>query len=174
MVRFENKAVEDWVVGRNWAFGSIPVLLKKWSPMFDAMHEKTDAFPVWVRALGLPSFLWVESVFKAIGNRLGTYLEADMSFLQTQNKAMARILVSLNPRGGLAEKTNLQYKEYVFEHVLDYEHLPFRCHRCHAYGNLAKECPLGRRRRRYQKTTAQIEKLVNQNQSSQRTEPSFF
>lgn len=147
MVRFENKEAADWVVGKNWALGNIPVLLKKWSPLFDAVHEKTDVFPVWVRAPGLPSFLWVESVFKAIGNRLGTFLEADMSFLETRNKAMARILVSLNPSRGLAEKINLQYKDYVFEQILDYEYLPFRCHRCHAYGHLAKECPLGRRRR---------------------------
>lgn len=123
--------------------------------MFDAAHEKVDVFPVWVRAPGLPSFLWAESVFKAIGNRLGTYLETDMSFLETNNRAMARILVSLNPCRGLVEKINLQYKDYVFEQILDYEYLPFRCHRCHEYGHLAKECPLGRRRRRFQQTIYQ-------------------
>lgn len=150
-VRFENKEAADWVMARNWAFGNYPILFKRWSPMFDAMHERTDTFPVWVRAPGLPSFLWVESVFRSIGNRLGTFLEADMSFLQTQNMAMARILVNLNPRGGLAEKINIQYREYVFEQILDYEHLPFRCHRCHVYGHLARDCPLGKRRRRNQK-----------------------
>jgi len=143
-VRFEHKEVAEWVVEKNWAFGNIPVLLKKWSPLFDAIHEKTNVFPVCVRAPGLPSFLWVESIFKAIGHRMGTFLEADMSFLQTQNKAMARILVSLKPSGGLAEKINLQYKDFVFEQILDYEYLPFRCHRFHVYGHLAKECPLGR------------------------------
>lgn len=107
MVHFEHKEVADWVVNRKLALGNILVLFKKWSPLFDAIHEKTDEFPVWVRVPGLPSFLWVESVFKAIRNRLGTFLEADMTFLQTQNKAMARILVSLNPSGGLAKKINL-------------------------------------------------------------------
>lgn len=133
---------------RNWSIGHIPVLLKHWSPLFDAIKERTDVFPVWVRAPGLPFFLWTESVFKAIGNRLGTYLEADMSFLKTKNRAMARILVSLNPSGGLPQTINLEYKEYLFEQLLDYEHLPFRCHICHEYGHLAKECPLSRRRRR--------------------------
>lgn len=83
MVRFEHKEVADWVVGKNWAFGNIRVLLKRWSLLFDAMHEKTDFFPVWVRALGLPSFLWVESDFKAIGNKVGTFLQADWSFNQS-------------------------------------------------------------------------------------------
>lgn len=80
-----------------------------------------------------------------------------MTFLQTHNKAMARILVSLNPSKGLAKTIPLQYKDYVFEQILDYEHLPFRCHRCHVYGHLAKDCPLGRRRRRFQRTMAQME-----------------
>lgn len=157
-VHFEIKEAAEWVLKRNWSLGNIPVLFKKWSPMFDAAHEKVDVFPVWVRAPGLPSFLWVESVFKAIGNRLGTYLEADMSFQETHNRAMARILVSLNPSGGLAEKINLQYKEYVFEQILDYEYFPFRCHRCHEYGHLAKEFPLGRRWRRFHRTRERPEK----------------
>lgn len=94
-------------------------------------------------------------MFKSIGNFLGTYLETDMSFTQNQNKAMAWILVSLNPRGGLAESIKIQYKYYVFEQPLDYEHLPFKCHRCHAYGHLARDCPIGKRRRRNPKTVKQ-------------------
>lgn len=94
----------------------------------------------------------MESVFKSIGNKLGTFLEADMSFLKTHNMAMARIPINLNPRGGLAEKINIKYREYIFEQRLDYEHLTLRCHRCHVYGHLARDCPLGKRRRRNQKT----------------------
>lgn len=170
MVIFENKEAADWVVERNWAFGNYPVLFKQWSPMFDALHERTDVFLVWVRALGLPSFLWVESVFMSIGNLLGTYLEADMSFIQTQNKAMARILVDLKPRGGLAETIKIQYKDYVFEQPLDYEHLPFKCHRCHVYGHLARDFPLGKRRRRHQKTIEEEGKEADQNQPFQNVE----
>lgn len=49
----------------------------------------------------------------------------------------------------------------VFEQILDYEYLPFRCHRCHEYGHLAKDCPLGRRRRRFQKASAQWENVYS-------------
>lgn len=147
-------------MGRNWAFGKHPVLFKRWTPLFDANREKVDKFPVWVRAPGFPPFLWVESVFKSIGNLLGTYLETDMSYIHTHNKAMARILVSVNPREGLAESINLQYKDLVYEQPLDYEHLPFRCHRCHEYGHLARYCLLDNRRRRTQKTVEQEEKVA--------------
>lgn len=115
-----------------------------------------------MRVLGLPPFLWVDSVFRSIGNHLRSYLETNMSFLQTKDKEMARILVSLNPREGLAENIKIQYKDLIFDQALDYEHLPFRCHRCHAYGHLAKDCPLGIRRRRKQKKadvdTLEVEK----------------
>ena len=49
---------------------------------------------------------------------------------------------------GLAEAMTLKYREMEFLQQLDYENLPFHCHRCHKVGHLAKECPLGHRRRR--------------------------
>jgi len=93
-----------------------------------------------------------------------------MSFLETKNRAMARILVSLDLSKGLAKKINLQYKDYVFEQILDYEHLPFRCHRCHEYGHLAKDCPLFRRRRPFRRTTVFREPVFNHAQASQEKE----
>ena len=32
--------------------------------------------------------------------------------------------------------------------MIDYKHMTFRCHHFHKYGNLAKDFPLGYRRRR--------------------------
>lgn len=139
---FVDQASVEWVFQCNWHIGNIPILLKKWTPMFDAFKEKTDEFPVWIRVLGLPSFLWTEEVFKTIGNRLGVFLEADMSFLHTKDRTIARTLATLNLSRGLAKTINLQYKDYIFEQILDYEYLPFQCHLCHEYGHLAKGCPL--------------------------------
>lgn len=140
MFRFEEKEAADWVLARNWFIGNIPVLMKRWSPLFDAIKESTEVFPVWVRAPGLPFFLWTEAVFKSIGNKLGTFLEADMSFLETKIQAMARILVNLDLSKGLGKSITLQYKDYLFEQILDYEHLPFRCHICHVWAP-CKELP---------------------------------
>ena len=148
MVRFGSKEAMEWVEERNWAFGNRPIFFKRWSPLFDASKEKLDEYPVWVRAPSLPPFLWVDSVFKSIGDLLGTYLDADRSFLHTYEQAVARILVRLTPKNGLAESITLQYRDMVFEQPLDYELLPFRCHCCHEYGHLARDCPLGKRRRR--------------------------
>ena len=116
--------------------------------MFDAQTEKLNESPVWVKLPGLPLQFWFDSVFTSIGNTLGKFLDFDKYFEQTDDLSVARILVILNPREGLAEAMTLKYRELEFVQKLDYENLPFRCHRCHIYGHLAKECPLGHRRRR--------------------------
>lgn len=151
LVSFDCKEALEWVEGQNWAFGIRPVFFKRWTPLFDADTEKVDEFPVWVQAPSLPPFLWADSVFKSIGDLLGMYLDAERSYLHTFEKGVARILVRLNPKEGLAKTITLCYKEYEFEQKLDYELLPFRCHRYHEYGHLARDCPLGRRKRRTQK-----------------------
>lgn len=170
MLRFEEKAAADWVLGKNWFIGKIPVLLKRWTPLFDAIKESTEVFPVWVRAPGLPFFLWTEAVFQSIGNTLGTFLEADMSFIETKAMGTARILTNLDLSKGLAKTIPLQYKDYVFEQILDYEHLPFRCHICHDYGHLANHCPLLRRRRRFRRTAFYRETRNIQHHDSQEKE----
>jgi len=36
----------------------------------------------------------------------------------------------------------LEYHEEVWQETIDYEHIPFRCRRCHECGHLFKEFPL--------------------------------
>lgn len=93
-----------------------------------------------------------------------------MSFIHTFERALARILVRLNPKEGLAESIRLEYGEYVFLQALDYEHLPFRCYRCHDYGHLAMECPMGNRRRRPQNSEEQREKKMRREQAFEEME----
>lgn len=159
-ITFDRKVQVDWVLERNWFFGKRPILFKRWTPLFDAQKEKMGESPVWVKLPGLPLQFWTDSVFVSIGNTLGTFLEADKSYIQTKDRSVARILVSLNPREGLADAMTLHYRDLEFLQTLDYEHLPFRCNRCHECGHLAKECPLGHRRRRRQKKQCKKEKVT--------------
>ena len=41
----------------------------------------------------------------------------------------------------LPENIELEYDGKIWL-LLDYEHIPFRCRRCHEYGHLYKSCPL--------------------------------
>ena len=80
--------------------------------------------------------------FRRIGDILGTFLEADLSFVETKEKKVARILVNINLREGLAESINLDWGLVIIPQILDYENVPFRCRRCHVYGHPVSECTL--------------------------------
>ena len=101
-----------------------------------------DSVPIWVRLPGLPLHYWKEEHLRAIGNILGTFIEADLAFERTNLKQVARILVNINIREGLAEEMTLTWGPVKIRQVLDYENVPFRCRRCHAYGHPASECRL--------------------------------
>jgi hypothetical protein len=131
-----------WVLGKNWSVNFSPLLLKPWSPLFDASREKLDKIPVWVRLPALPLQFWSLDYFKAIGNFLGDFLEADLSFEETKQRKIARILVNLNVREGLGEEIDLSWGNYTHTQLLDYENVPFRCRRCHQYGHLVATCHL--------------------------------
>ena len=58
----------------------IPLIIKHWSPLFDAQRKIMEKEPIWVRLPGLPVIYWKLTRFEAIGNRLGEYIDADYSF----------------------------------------------------------------------------------------------
>jgi hypothetical protein len=96
-------ATEDvsWVLLKIWSMVGTPIVLKRWTPNFDAKQERVDVVPIWVRLSGLPMQYWNSVCFVAIGNKLGNYIEADMSFEETGLMSVARILVRLDIRPGL-------------------------------------------------------------------------
>ena len=69
--------------------------------------------------------------FRMLGNTLGTFLEADVSFLETGICCLGKVLVLLDMGNGLAEDIVIKKGEFVFTQPLDYVGLPFRCNRCH-------------------------------------------
>jgi hypothetical protein len=132
----------DWVLKKVWSFADTPTILKRWTPTFDAKRERVDEEPIWVRLPGLPMQYWNTHRFAAIGNLLGRYLEADMSFEVTGYMTVARILVQINLRKGLYQEITIESVTETFVQTLDYEGIPFRCHRCHVYGHGVANFPL--------------------------------
>lgn len=133
------------VLARYWHIEMAPVLLKRWSPLFDPNHEQIGVGPLWVRLPGLPLQYWNEEVFMCIRNALGTYLDHDRSYVESRSRTLARILVHLDTRDGLEEKITLHWGRYARVQILDYEGVPFKCRRCHRVGHLFKECPLNKK-----------------------------
>jgi hypothetical protein len=94
------------------------LLLKRWTPFFDANHERIDELPIWVRIPGLPPECWSWKCFEKIGNTLGTFMKEDMSFLSSGKMLMARILVSLNIRKGLSDTWSSLMETYCLDNLL--------------------------------------------------------
>ena len=63
---------------------------------------------------------------------MGEYIDADYSYKHTREMMMARILVLLDLREGLASDVCLDTKYGKVTQILEYEGVPFRCHRCHS------------------------------------------
>ena len=121
-------------------------------PIFDVKWERVEEILVWVHLLALPPHLWTMEIFRAIGNSMCIFLDVDMSFQVTKSHNVAHLLVCLVPREDLIEKIHLHLDGKSFFQIIDYEHLPFRCHRCHKYGDhLVRDFPLGISRRRRQR-----------------------
>jgi hypothetical protein len=81
-----------WALGKPWSVNNSPLLLKPWSPLFDASKERMDIILVWVRLPALPLHFWSLEHFKLIGNFLGDFLDADMTFEETKQRKVARVL----------------------------------------------------------------------------------
>lgn len=54
--------------------------------------------------------MWKSNIFKAVGNKIGEFLEAGMSFIASRTRRVARTLVKLDPREGLIENLNFLTK----------------------------------------------------------------
>lgn len=67
-------------------------------------------------------------------------MDADFSFKITRDMVLARILVLLDLREGLALKICLTADYGNITQIMDYEGVPFRCHICHFADHLVAKC----------------------------------
>jgi len=144
-LRFARADHTNWVLSSFWHFEHAPVLLKRWTPIFDPATEQIGIGPVWIRLPGLPLQFWSEDIFRRIGNAIGVYMDYDKSYLHTGMMAYARLLINLDTRGGLQEYITIQWREFSRKQNIDYEGISYRCRRCHKVGHLYWDYPLLRK-----------------------------
>jgi hypothetical protein len=114
------------------------LFLAPWTLEFNPRAEITAA-PVWVRLPHLPLHLWGRNSLEDIGNKLGHFLDSVEP--KGDQFTRARIFVEVNLEKGLPEAIKLSLGEWCHIQELDYEKIPFKCLRCHAYGHFIKRCP---------------------------------
>ena len=85
---------------------------------------------------------WPLDFFKLVGNSLGTFLEADLSFLHSGVYCLGKILVLIDISKGLVADLLISKGNSSFKQPLDYVGIPFTCITCHRHGHLAADCSL--------------------------------
>ena len=118
--------------------------LNKWNPDFDPTQDVPSVVPIWLRLLHLPLHCWNSDSLKAIGNKLGNYIDrAD----QKDQFSCARICVEVDLENGLLEVINLKVAEWSHIQELDYEQTSFKCIFCHGYGHFSQNCKKNQKRK---------------------------
>ena len=82
---------------------------------------------------------------KAIGNKLGHFLKIAEATLRGKYTSYAHICVEMDLSGALPDEVILEVYDKEWVQMVDYEHIPFRCHKCHEHGHLSRDCPLNKR-----------------------------
>lgn len=111
-------------------------------PRFNPDKEDLTWAPVWIWLYSLPDEYWEEDYLKSIGNGVGDYIRAAEETKTRKYISYARICVFIRLNEALPESVTLFHRDEEWIQPLDYEHVPFRCRRCHALGHLFRDCPL--------------------------------
>lgn len=137
--------VEDRVrifEGGSYFFNSSGLYLTEWKPRFNPDKEDFSWAPVWIRMYSLPAEYWKEETLADIGNKLGTFIRVAAETKTRKYTSYARICVLMHLTNALADTVKLYHDDYEWTQSLDYEHIPFRCRKCHEHGHLFRDCPL--------------------------------
>ena len=129
------------LVGGPYFFNSAGLYLRDWIPRFNPDKEDLTWALVWIRLYSLPNEYWEEDILKRIGNGVGEYIRTDEETKSRKYISYARICVFIRLNEALPESVTLAHRDEEWIQPLDYEHVPFRCRKCHALGHLFRDCP---------------------------------
>jgi len=121
---------------------SAGLFMRHWEDCYNLDKEKMLAAPICIRLFGLPIEFWDPEILEGIGNTIGTFFKVAGTTKRGRYTSYVGICVYMNITEPLPEFIKLEYHDEVWQQPVDYEHIPFRCRRCHEYGNLFRQCPL--------------------------------
>jgi hypothetical protein len=85
------------------------------SPLFDSFTKRSDiVMPICLKCSDIPLDLWYLDNFKEIGNVLGTFLEADMLFLDIGIMFIGYILVGFLKERSCCRDDIAKNRSYLF------------------------------------------------------------
>jgi len=139
---------------------------------FVPKKETFTSVPIWVRVYSLPLDYWQNESLMAIGNKLRNFVKASEATRRGKYTSFARICVEMELSGALTEEIILEVFDEEWVQTVDYEHIPFRCRKCHEHRHLFRDCPLNKEMNKSRSTKVKeadsFQKVVNRSKGSKR------
>jgi hypothetical protein len=123
-------------------YNSAGLFLRFWTDRFSPEQEDFSRAPVWIRLYSLPQEFWLEEILMGLGNTVGQYVKTSEATKIRKYTSYARICVYMDISKPLPGSITLEYQDEDWSQTIDYEHIPFRCRKCHEHGHLFRDCPL--------------------------------
>lgn len=114
--------------------------MQPWMVNFVLERETFTSVPVWVRLFSLPLYYWQNESLVAIGNKLGHFIKASEATRRDKYTSYVRICVDMDLSRALPDKVILEVFDEEWVKMVDYEHIPFKCRKCHKHGHLIRDC----------------------------------
>eukprot|EP00253_Pinus_taeda_P026030 PITA_26030 len=118
--------------------------MRPWMMNFVPERETFTSIPVWVRIYLLPLDYWKIESLTTIGNKLGRYVKTSKATRRGKYTSFAKICVEMDISGALPNEVILEVYDEEWVQVVDYEHIPFRCRKCHEHGHLLRDYPISK------------------------------
>jgi len=84
---------------------------------------------------------WDEESLKDIGNGLGDFIKIAKGKKLTRYNSFACICVYMHLNKAHSHSVSLYHDDFKWIQSIDYEHVPFRCIKCHAHGHVFCDFP---------------------------------
>jgi hypothetical protein len=127
--------------GGPYFFNSAGLYLWNWTKCFNPNKEDFTWTPVWIRLYSLPQDYWDDETLKYIGNALGNFVKIEEQTKTNKYTSYARICIYMHISKDPPDSICLVHEDTEWIQTLDYEHVPFRCHKCHEHGHLFRDFP---------------------------------
>jgi len=84
---------------------------------------------------------WDEDSLQDIGNGLGEFIKIAKETKLKRYTSYARICIYMHLSKALPDAVGLYHDDFEWTQSIDYEHVPFRCRKCHAISHLFRDFP---------------------------------
>jgi hypothetical protein len=118
--------------------------MRIWKENFSPYKEEFTASRVHIRLYSLSNEYWHLEILEGIANTLSSFVRIIDATQQGRYTSYAIIFVYPNVSKALPTSICLRYRDNDWIQMLDYEHIPSMCRKCHMHGHLFRDYPMNK------------------------------